>query len=97
MSIQNGELELEKTVSPFIEGYNNKLKNKVFGVLCEREKNGEWLKFLESILIELMGYPEESKSINYYTLFYKLSSLKYLNYEYFRKTIFDCMNLIGKD
>lgn len=78
------------------EGYSNKLKNKLFGLLCEFEKEREWEKFLDSILIELLGYPEEEKTINYYTLFYKLSSLKYLNYKYFRSTIFDAMNLVGK-
>ena len=44
-----------------------------------------------------LGYDINEKTINYYILYYKLSSLKYLKYEYFRKTIFDCMNLIGKD
>ena len=78
------------------EAYNNKLKSKLFGLLCEREKGREWEKFLDSILIELMGYGEESKTINYYILFYKLSTLKYLRYEYFRSTIFDCMDLISK-
>ena len=78
------------------EGYNNKLKSKLFGLLCEREKGREWEKFLDSILIELMGYSEEDKTINYYILFYKLSTLKYLKYEYFRGTIFDCMDLISK-
>ena len=24
------------------EGYKNKLKGRLFGLLCEREKNGEW-------------------------------------------------------
>ena len=78
------------------EAYNNKLKSKLFGLLCEREKGREWEKFLDSILVELMGYSEESKTINYYTLFYKLSTLRYLRYEYFRRTIFDCMELISK-
>lgn len=78
------------------EGYSNKLKNKLFGLLCEFEKEREWEKFLDSILIELLGYPEEEKTINYYTLFYKLSSLRYLNYKYFRSTIFDAMNLVDK-
>ena len=78
------------------EAYNNKLKSKLFGLLCEREKGREWEKFLDSILIELMGYSEEQKTINYYILFYKLSTLKYLKYEYFRGTIFDCMDLISK-
>lgn len=78
------------------EAYQNKLKSKLFGLLCEREKGREWEKFLDSILIELMGYSEEEKTINYYILFHKLSSLKYLRYEYFRGTIFDCMDLISK-
>ena len=84
------------SLNPVKEGYYNKLKNKLFGLLCEFEKNREWEKFLDSILIELLGYEEESKTINYYILYYKLSSLRYLRYEYFRTTIFDCMDLLGK-
>lgn len=78
------------------EAYGNKMKNKLFGLLCEFEKGREWEKFLDSILVELMGYDESEKTINYYTLFSKLSSLRYLRYEYFRTTIFDCMNLVSK-
>ena len=80
----------------FLEGYNNKLKNKLFGLLCKFEKNGEWEKFLDSIIIELLGFPEESRTINYYILLSKISSLRYLRYEYFRSTIFSCMSLLGK-
>lgn len=86
-------MEKDKNIQ---EAYNNKLKNKLFGLLCEYEKNREWEKFLDSILIELSGYSEEEKTINYYILYYKLSSLRFLKYEYFRTTIFDCMNLISK-
>ena len=78
------------------EAYDNKLKSKLFGLLCEREKGRDWEKFLDSILIELMGYSEEEKTINYYTLYHKLSTFKYLRYEYFRGVIFDCMDLISK-
>lgn len=78
------------------EGYYNKLKNKLFGLLCEYEKDREWEKFLDGILIELQGFPDERKTINYYILYFKLNSLRYLNYKYFRSTIFDCMNLLGK-
>ena len=78
------------------QGYLNKLKNKLYGLLCEYEKEREWEKFLDAILIELMGMPEESRGINYYTLYSKLSSLRFLKYEYFRTTIFECMNLLGK-
>lgn len=79
-----------------LEGYNNNLKNRLFGLLCEREKEGEWEKFLDSIVIELMSYPEEEKTINYYRLLTKVSSLRYLSYKYFRTTVFDCMSLLSK-
>ena len=79
-----------------IEASNNKLKSRLFGLLREYERGREWEKFLDSILIELMGYSEEEKTINYYILFHKLSSLKYLSYKYFRTTIVDCMTLASK-
>ena len=79
-----------------LEGYNNNLKNRLFGVLCEREKGRDWDRFLDSILIELMSYPEDKKTINYYKLYSKISSLRYLSYDYFRTTIFDCMSLLSK-
>ena len=74
----------------------NKLKNKLFGLLCEYEKNREWEKFLDSILIELQGFDEDEKTINYYVLYHKISSLRYLKYDYFRTTVFDCMSLLSK-
>lgn len=83
-------------MNDFLEGYNNNLKNRLFGLLCEREKEGEWEKFLDSIIIELMSYPEEYHTINYYRLFTKVSSLRYLSYKYFRTTVFDCMSLLSK-
>lgn len=85
------------TVDPIVAGgYLNSYKNKLFGLLCEREKGGEWEKFLENLLIELDGFPESSKGINYLVLYHKLASARHLSYEYFRNIIFDCMNLISK-
>jgi len=78
------------------EGYSNKLKNKLYGLLCEYEKNGEWEAFLDSILVELEGIPEDQRSINYYSLYYNISSLRHLSYKYFRSTIFSCMSLLGR-
>lgn len=78
------------------EGYNNKLKSKLFGLLCEYERGREWEKFLDSILIELMGFDENERGIDYYILFHNISSLRYLSYSYFRKTIFDCMALLSR-
>lgn len=83
-------------ISEVKEGYLNKFRNKLYGLLCEREKNGEWEKYLDTLLIELSGFSEDSKTINYLILYYKLSSLRYLDYKYFRNTIFECMNLITR-
>jgi hypothetical protein len=60
------------------EAYRDKMKKRLFGLLREREKNGEWEKFLDTILIELLGYNDYSKTIEYYTLYAKLSSCRYL-------------------
>ena len=78
------------------EGYRDKMKNRLYGLLREREKDGEWEKFLDSILNELLGYKEELKTIEYYTLFNKLSACRFLSFKYYRKTIFDCMNLFDR-
>lgn len=78
------------------EACNNKMKSKLFGLLCEYEKGRDWEKFLDSIIVELLGYPEEERTINYYILFHKLCALRYLRYEYFRTTIFDAMSLVGR-
>lgn len=75
------------------EAYKDKMKRKLYGLLREREKDGEWEKFLDNILIELGGYSDDCKTIEYYTLYAKLSSCRYLSFKYYRKTIFECMNL----
>lgn len=77
-----------------IEGYYNKLQGRLYGLLCEREKGGAWEKFLETILLELYGLERIDKTINYWPLIGKLSELKFLDYQYFRKTIFECINLV---
>lgn len=76
---------------------SSRLKSQLYGLLCEYEKDRDWIAFLDSIIIELMGIPEEEKTANYYVLFHKVSSLRYLSYKYFRTTIFNCMNLISKE
>ena len=75
------------------DAYKNKLKGRLYGLLCEREKNGEWEKYLDSLLIELKGLG--ANSISWYSLIGKLMELRYLSFPYFRKTVFECMHLIG--
>lgn len=77
--------------------YKNKLKNKLFALLCEREKKGEWESFLNNLYIEIFGNKNYLRTINYLELQAKMGALRYLDYPYFRTTIFDCMSLLGDD
>ena len=76
--------------------YKDKLTSRLFGLLCEYEKDREWRKFLETITIELMGFSEEDKNAEYYHLVHNLASCRYLSYDDFRSTIFDGMNVVEK-
>ena len=79
-----------------MEGYYNKLKSRLYGLLCEKEKRrGLGKILLDTIIVELMGFAENNRTINYWTLIGKLGSLRYLNYTYFRKTIFPRMYEFG--
>ena len=89
----NSQQEKNDIVEATFDGYKNKLKGRLYGLLCEREKDGEWEKFLESLVIELYGLGPNS--INWWALIGKINMLKYMSYNYFRKTIFDCMNLVS--
>ena len=76
--------------------YARNLSGRLYGLLCEFEKDGTWEKFLDSILIELIGIPEEFHTSIFYTLYYKLSTLRYVKYEYFRRNVFDSIELLKK-
>lgn len=64
-------------------GYKNKLANKLYGLLCEREKDGKWEEFLKNIHIELLGLMDDMQAIQYWELLAKVGSLHLLNYKYF--------------
>ena len=72
------------------------LKNRLYGLLCERENEGQWEEFLDNILLDLTSYSNEEKSFDHYQLIAKLTSCKYLSYKYYRKVIFESMTLIDK-
>ena len=48
-----------------MQGYYNKLKGRLYGLLCEKEKEGAWEKFLDTILLELMDCGEDKKQLVY--------------------------------
>ena len=44
--------------------YGNKLKNKLFGLLCEYERERDWESYLDSLLVELLGWDEKDRTID---------------------------------
>jgi hypothetical protein len=93
----SNRVKLKEIVEPDVfEGYLNKMRDRLFSLLCEREEGGKWEKFLDTIFIELLGYAKELNSVHFWVLIGKIASLRYLSYDFFRSTIFECMNLIGK-
>lgn len=81
----------------FAAKHKEVLKNRLYGLLCEKEKDGSWEDFLDNILVDLTDLaPNDDRSYDYYILVAKLSRCRYLSYKYFRKTIFECMNLIDR-
>ena len=80
--------------SQCVDGYVNYLKGKYFGILNDYEKNKDFDKLLESLLIDLIGAKEQYDSIHLNNLCAKTASLKYLKYKYFRNTIMECMKLV---
>lgn len=80
----------------FADKHKEVLKNRLYGLLCEREKDGSWEDFLDNILLDLNNFQEEDRSYEYYVLVSKLVSCRYISYKYYRKVIFECMNLIDR-
>lgn len=80
----------------FADKHKEVLKNRLYGLLCEREKDGSWEDFLDNILLDLNNFQEEDRSYEYYVLISKLASCRYISYKYYRKVIFECMNLIDR-
>ena len=76
--IYSKDLPEKRIAEITFDGYKNKLKGRLYGLLCEREKDGEWKKFLESIILELQGLG--ANSINWWPLMGKLNLLPYLSY-----------------
>ena len=67
------DLQERSVTNATFDGYKNNLKGRLYGVLCEREKDGEWEKFLDSIIIEVRGLG--ANCINWWPLLGKLHAL----------------------
>ena len=81
------------------ELYLINLKHKVYKLLPLREEELEWEKYLNTILIEISGLNELflDNQVNLISLLAKLEGLyKLEDFMVYRKTIFECLNIIEK-
>ena len=81
-----------------IKPYLNLLINKIYKLLPLKEEGLDWEKYLESILIELSGLSRiTGPTPTLLCLLSKLESLYELDsFALYRKTIFECLNLVDE-
>jgi hypothetical protein len=69
------------------------MKNKLYKLLVIREQGGNWQKYLENIQLTLMGFKMTPELL---IVLGRISTLRFLEMQYFRNTIFDLMEIIDK-
>lgn len=86
----NGEIEWEI--------YQNHLIKSVFKILPLMEEKKNWKKYLEGLLVEMSGLDIMSKNLELTVLMNRLQGLESVedSHDIFKKTIFDCIDLIKK-
>ena len=97
----NSKYNIEIETDVFTE-YLKRLTNQIYKLLPSREEGLDWKKPLITILEELAGTKRllMSHQLKIFTLMCKLEGLFILEDEkyffLFRKTIFECLNIIGE-
>jgi len=102
------DLEVRKMLTKVVLSIENENKykrvliNMVYKLLPLREEGSDWIKYLESLILEIKGFDsifENGEEISYIRLLSKLEGLKELknkeDFMLFRKIIFECTNLIN--
>lgn len=77
--------------------YNNaRLTNQIYKLLPMYENDEDWIKQLETIVIELHGYNDIFENSSYFmVLIAKLEGLKYItDRKLFRKTVFEAISIL---
>jgi hypothetical protein len=75
--------------------YLKKIKNDIFKLLPLREEGLEWEKHLNTVMIELNGFSNLTKSDKFISVLSKLEALFLLNeFLIYRKTIFEILSIL---
>jgi len=87
-----GEVEKSSLVA-----YCKEQKNRFYELLCLREENKNWKNFLTSKLLEYSGKHKYFKGkINYLSIVAKSEELYSMDYDNYRKTIFEIMTCFDR-
>jgi hypothetical protein len=79
----------------FYKKYGERLKNKLYKILCDKEEGKEWKSQRNAFLILLYG-TTKGLSVDVMEVVGKIGALDILDESHFKKTIFESMNLIDK-
>ena len=73
-----------------------RLTNQLWKLIPMRENNEDWIKQLETVIIEIAGLNEIFIDPHFLQLLSKLEGmrLKEINFELYRKTVFECISLL---
>lgn len=75
--------------------YGERLKGKIYKILCDREEGKEWKSQRNAFLILLYG-TTAGLSIDVMEVAGKIGALDILDDAHFKKTIFESMNLLDR-
>lgn len=76
-----------------------RLTNQIWKLIPMRENNEDWKKQLDTVLIEIVGLNELIEGPTFLQIISKLEGLKVkeeITFELYRKTIFECINLLSE-
>jgi hypothetical protein len=73
-------------------------KNRLYKILCDKEENKNWSLEQDNLLMDLSSFllNDDETSDKFFILYSKISLLTFLSYKYFRKNIFECINILER-
>ena len=91
--INKYNFEFDKKV---IKADTHRLVNQLWKLIPMRENDEDWYKQLQTVTLEIAGLNELFISPTFLQLLSKLEGLqiKEVNFELYRKTIFECINIL---
>ena len=93
MLCDNYEIEFSQET---IQKTVRRLTNQLWKLIPMRENDEDWYKQLQTVTLEIAGLNELFISPTFLQLLSKLEGLqiKEVNFELYRKTIFECINIL---